>query len=216
MNWRLASRLSVVTLAVLVVLIVAVVGTRVGKSASTISTVGNSGQTTDPSGLQGTYLGSIAAPGFHLTDQAGQAVSLAQFKGMPVVLTFFYTHCPDACPLAAEKLHQTMMQLGSSAQKVGVIAVSVDPKGDTPTTALSFIKAHQLQGYLHYLLGTQAELAPVWSSYAEFAAPATVNSSVSHTTALYVIDQQGRERVFLGDDFTSAQLTADLQILLKG
>ncbi|MGI9057682.1 MAG: SCO family protein [Ktedonobacteraceae bacterium] len=217
MNWRLASRLSVVTLAVLVVLIVAVVGTHAGRSAST-STDGNGGngvQTTDPSGLQGTYLGSVAAPGFHLTDQAGQAVSLAQFKGKPVVLTFFYTHCPDACPLTAEKLHQTMVELGSNGQKVGIIAVSVDPKGDTPTTAVSFIKAHRLQGYLHYLLGTEAELSPVWSSYAEFAAPATSNS-ISHTTALYVIDQQGRERVFLNDDFTAAQLTADLQILLKG
>lgn len=215
MNWRLASRLSVVTLAVLVVLVVAVLGTRAGRSASTGSPDGNGTPTADPSGLQGTYLGSVPAPGFHLTDQAGQVISLAQFKGKPVVLTFFYTRCPDACPLTAEKLHQTMVALGSNAQKVGVIAVSVDPKGDTPTTALSFIKAHRLQGYLHYLLGTQAALSPIWSSYAEFAAPAT-SSSVSHTTALYVIDQQGRERVFLNDDFTAAQLTADLQILLKG
>ncbi len=126
MNWRLASRLSVVTLAVLVVLIVAVVGTRAGRSASTDGNSGNGTQTTDPSGLQGTYLGSVAAPGFHLTDQAGQPISLAQFKGKPVVLTFFYTHCPDACPLTAEKLHQTMVDLGSNAQKVGVIAVSVE------------------------------------------------------------------------------------------
>lgn len=215
MNWRLASRLSVVTLAVLVVLVVAVLGTRAGRSASTDGNGGNSTQATDPSGLQGTYLGSVAAPGFRLTDQAGQPISLAQFKGKPVVLTFFYTSCPDACPLTAEKLHQTMVALGSNAQKVGVIAISVDPKRDTPTTALSFIKAHQLQGYLHYLLGTQAQLSPVWSSYAEFAAPAK-DSTISHTTALYVIDQQGRERVFLSDDFTAAQLTADLQTLLKG
>jgi len=224
MNWRLASRLSVVTLAVLVVLIVAVLGARAGRS---VSTDGNGTPTADPSGLQGTYLGSVPAPGFHLTDQAGQTISLAQFKGKPVVLTFFYTHCPDACPLTAEKLHQTMVALGSNAQKVGVIAISVDPKGDTPATALSFIQTHRLQGYLHYLLGTKAELSPVWSSYAEFAAPAVstasaastpsaTSSSVSHTTALYVIDQQGRERVFLNDDFTAAQLTADLQILLKG
>lgn len=215
MNWRLASRLSVVTLAVLVVLIVAVLGTRAGRSTSTDGNSGNSTQAADPSGLQGTYLGSVAAPGFRLTDQAGQPISLAQFKGKPVVLTFFYTNCPDACPLTAEKLHQTMVDLGSNAQKVGVIAVSVDPKRDTPITALSFTKAHRLQGYLHYLLGTQAQLSPVWSSYAEFAAPAT-DSTISHTTALYVIDQQGRERVFLSDDFTAAQLTADLQILLKG
>ena len=220
MNWRLASRLSVLTLAVLVVIVVAIVGTRAGGLASTGSntTDGNGTPTTDPAGLQGTYLGSIPAPGFQLKDQVGQPISLSQFKGRPVVLTFFYTHCPDACPLTAEKLHQTLLALGNNAQKVGVIAVSVDPKGDTPATAQSFIQVHHLQGYLHYLLGTEAELSPVWSHYSVFAAPtpSATNGSVSHTTALFVIDGQGRERIYFGNDFTSTQLTTDLQMLLKG
>ena len=217
MNWRLASRLSVVTLAVLVVMVVALWGTRAGGLASNTSSISNTTPQADPAGLQGTYLGELAAPNFQLTDQAGQPTTLTQFKGKPVVLTFFYTHCPDACPLTAEKLHQTMLDLGSNAQKVGVIAISTDPRGDTPATALSFIKAHRLQGYLHYLLGTQAELSPVWSSYTVYAAPTPDPSggAVTHTTALFVIDQQGRERVFLGDDFTATQLAADLQLLLK-
>ena len=221
MNWRLASRLSVLTLAVLVVLVVTFIGTRAGGQASTNSSSndGNGTPTTDPSGLQGTYLGSVLAPGFQLMDQAGQPISLAQFKGKPVVLTFFYTHCPDACPLTAEKLHQTILTLGSNAQKIGIVAISVDPKGDTPATAQSFIQVHRLQGYLHYLLGTEAQLSPVWSSYSVFAAPTpsatSSSSSVSHTTALFVIDQQGRERIYFGDDFTATQLATDLQLLLK-
>ena len=216
MSWRLASRLSVVILAILVVVIVALWGTHVGGTASYTSLLNTTPQA-DPSGLQGTYLGEVPAPNFHLTDQAGQSTDLAQFKGKPVVLTFFYTHCPDACPLTAEKLHQTMLALGSNAQKVGVIAISTDPKGDTSTNALNFIKAHRLQGYLHYLLGTQSELSPVWSSYSVFAAPTPdpTGGTVTHTTAVYVIDQQGRERVFLGDDFTATQLATDLQLLLK-
>ncbi len=220
MNWRLASRLSVLTLAILVVIVIAVLGTRAGGLASTApsSTVGSGNPTTDPAGLQGTYLGSVSAPGFSLTDQSEQPISLAQFKGKPVVLTFFYTHCPDACPLTAEKLHQSLLALGSNAQKIGVIAISVDPKGDTPANAQSFIKVHRLQGYLHYLLGTESELSPIWSSYSVFAAPtpSATSGSVSHTTALFVIDGQGRERIYFGDDFTSAQLTTDLQLLLKG
>jgi len=220
MNWRLVSRLSVLTLAILVVIVVTFLGTRAGGQASTSSSSndGNGTPISDPSGLQGTYLGSVPAPGFQLTDQAGQSISLSQFKGKPVVLTFFYTHCPDACPLTAEKLHQTILDLGSNAQKIGIVAISVDPKGDTPVTALNFIKSHRLQGYLHYLLGTAAELSPVWSSYSVYAAatPSATSSSVSHTTALFVIDQQGRERIYFGNDFTSAQLTADLQLLLKG
>ena len=213
MSWRLASRLSVVTLAALVVLIVALWGTR-GGFVSKTPDISSTTPVADPSGLQGTYLGEIPAPSFQLTDQTGQSITLAQFKGKPVVLTFLYTHCPDACPLTAEKLHQTMLALGSNAQKVGVIAISTDPKGDTPSTALSFSNAHHMQGYWHYLLGTHAQLSPVWASYAVEAAPAS-GSTVTHTTAVYVIDQQGRERVFLADDFTSAQLTTDLQRLLS-
>jgi protein SCO1/2 len=214
MNWRLASRLSVVTLALLVVLIVAVLGTRthIGGLAS------SSGEaTSNASSLQGTDLGGVPAPNFRLTDQFGHPVSLAQLKGKPVVLTFLYTHCPDQCPLTAEKLHAVMLSLGSDAQRVGVVAVSTDPKRDTTAAAVNFSQVHKMQNYWHFLVGTHAELSPVWSSYAVYAAPTPTSTggTVAHTTAVYVIDKQGRERVFFGDDFTSEQLTKDLQILLK-
>ena len=214
MNWRLASRLSVITLAALVVIIVAVLGTRPGgltSNASNLTPAANS------SGLQGTDLGGVPAPNFRLTDQFSRPVSLAQFKGKPVVLTFLYTHCPDQCPLTAEKLHAVMLSLGSDAQRVGVVAVSTDPRRDTTAAALNFSQVHRMQNYWHYLLGTESELSSVWSSYSVYAAPTPTSTggSVAHTTAVYVIDKQGRERVFFGSDFTSEQLTKDLQILLK-
>jgi len=214
MNWRLASRLSVVTLAVLVVIAVAVLGTRAGgltSNASDLTPAVNS------SGLQGTDLGGVPAPNFRLTDQSGQPVSLSQFKGKPVVLTFLYTHCPDQCPLTAEKLHAVMLNLGSAAHSVAVLAVSTDPKGDTRAAVLNFSQAHRMENYWHFLMGTESQLSPVWSSYSVFAAPTPTSTggSVAHTTAVYVIDKQGHERIFFGDDFTSGQLTKDLQILLK-
>ena len=214
MNWRLASRLSVIMLAALVVILVAVLGTRAG---GPISSASNVTSTTSQSGLQGTDLGSVPAPNFRLTDQFGRPISLAQFKGKPVVLTFLYTHCPDQCPLTAEKLHAVMLSLGSDAQRVGVVAVSTDPKGDTRAAALNFSQVHRMQNYWHYLLGTESQLSPVWSSYAVYAAPTPTSTggTVAHTTAVYLIDKQGRERVFFGDNFTSEQLTRDLQILLK-
>jgi protein SCO1 len=206
MNWRLASRLSVITLALLVVVIVAILGVR--------STTNGAGS----SGLQGTDLGSAPAQGFRLTDQFGKQVSLSDFKGKPIILTFLYTHCADVCPLTAEKLHTVMQNLGSNAQNVAVLAVSLDPNGDTPASVLNFSQVHRMLNYWHYLIGTQNQLAPVWKDYGLFAQPATpTNTSpgtVTHNTALYVIDKQGRERVFLPDTFTPDQLTADLKILL--
>lgn len=214
MNWRLASRLSVVTLAILVVILVTILGTHTGGSASS----GNSTTTANPSAFQGTDLGGTPAPDFRLTDQFGKSVSLSQFKGMPVIVTFLYTHCPDQCPLTAEKLHTTMLNLGSAAQRVAVLAVSTDPKGDTLASAITFSKAHQMNSYWHFLIGTQSQLSPIWTSYSVYAAPETPTAagSVSHSIAIFVIDQHGNERVYLGNDFTPAQLTADLQVLLRG
>lgn len=205
MSWRLASRLSVVTLALLVVVIIAFWGIHNGGAASP--------STNNLAGLQGTDLGSVPAPDFHLVDQSGQAVSLSQFRGKPVVLTFLYTHCPDACPLTAEKLHATQAQLGGSASQVVMLAVSVDPQGDTSASAQSFSQAHKLSGNWHYLLGTQEELAPVWNAYSVYV-PAGAQRSI-HTSALYIIDDEGRERIFLDNEFTSTQLTDDLKVLLK-
>jgi protein SCO1/2 len=214
MNWRLASRLSVLTLAALVVIIIAILGARTRGQTSTPS---NITPTANQSGLQGTDLGGTLAPGFQLTDQFGKTITLSQFKGKPVILTFLYTHCPDQCPLTAEKLHAVMLNLGSQAQNVAVLAVSTDPQRDTIAAATTFSNAHRMLDYWHYLIGTHAQLSPIWSSYAIYAAPTpTANGgTVSHTTAIFIIDKQGRERVFLGGDATSAQITADLEILLK-
>ena len=216
MNWRLASRLSVLTLAILVVIIAALLGSRTGRQTATPS---NAAQTTstNQSGLLGTDLGGTIAPDFKLTDQFGKTITLSQFKGKPTILTFLYTHCPDQCPLTAEKLHAVMLNLGSQAQNVAVLAVSTDPQRDTIAAATTFSNAHRMLNYWHYLIGTHAQLSPIWSSYAVYAAPTpTANGgTVSHTTAIFIIDKQGRERIFLGDDATAAQITADLEILLK-
>ncbi|HWS84229.1 MAG TPA: SCO family protein, partial [Ktedonobacteraceae bacterium] len=126
MNWRLASRLSVITFAILVVIVVTVIQQR------------NSTGVLNASSLQGSDLEGTPAPNFSLTDQSGKQISLQQFKGKPVVLTFLYTHCPDVCPLTAERLHSTMLELGKDAHNVSVLAISTDPKRDDGAAALHF------------------------------------------------------------------------------
>ena len=209
MSWRLASRLSVVTLALLVILVIAAVSLH-----NSIGAVTGTAQTSDSSGLQGTDLGSIVAPDFRLKDQFDKQISLSQFKGKPVVLTFLYTRCPDICPLIANQLHTTIMSLGKNASRVSFLIVSMDPKGDTRAAVLRFSKVHKMTNYWHYLIGTHDELAPIWSAYSVDAQAATAPGVLNHSTALYVIDKEGRERILLDNTFTSQQLTDDLKVLL--
>ncbi len=209
MSWRLASRLSVITLALLVVLVIATFSLRNETGGAT-----NTNPATSQSVLQGTNLGSTPAPDFLLKDQFGNSISLAQFKGKLVVLTFLYTHCPDVCPLTADKLYVTMQSLGNNAQQVAVLAISMDPKGDTVAAVQNFAKLHKLGDYFYYLIGTRNELAPVWASYSVDAQAATSSGVVNHSSAIYVIDKQGRERVLLDNGFSSGQLASDLRFLL--
>ena len=110
-----------------------------------------------------------------------------------------------------------MLNLGSNAQNVAVLAVSTDPTGDTTAAALNFSKVHKMENYWHYLVGTHDQLSPIWASYSVYAAPTPTSTggTVAHTSAIFIIDKQGHERVYFGNDASIAQLTTDMQILLK-
>ncbi len=202
MNWRLASRLSVITFAILVIIVVTVM--QVVRA--------NANNTVPPASLQATDLGKQPAPNFQLTDQSGQQISLAQFKGKPVVLTFLYTHCPDVCPLTAEHLHSTLLKMGSDAKGVGILAVSTDPKGDDQAAAVKFTRDHNMQDYWHFLIGTHEQLSPVWSAYSVYAQQQ--QTTVNHSFAVYVLDKQGNMRAFIGQDFKPDQLAGYLEALV--
>ena len=162
--------------------------------------------------LVGTTLNGTPAPPFTLTDQDGRPISLGQFRGQPVALTFLYTQCPDACPLIADELRQASDLLGPDAARVGVLAVSTDPVHDTRVAAVNFTQVHGMSGRWHYLLGSPEQLSPVWQKYYIGVTPA--DSEVTHSEAVYLIDKAGRERVLLGLPFSARDLASDLKKLL--
>ena len=168
--------------------------------------------------LTGTSLGSKAAPDFHLRDSSGQAYSLDQFRGKVVVLTFLYTNCVDACPLTAELLRHADEAAGHPGDVVS-LAVSVDPIGDTPANVAKFDSEHQMSefgGRWHYLIGNGPDLQPVWQSYYMYAPAQPVPADVpNHGTGIYLIDKQGRERVFNDIDISAEDLARDELILAK-
>jgi protein SCO1/2 len=168
--------------------------------------------------LRGTDLGGQPAPAFALDDQSGRPVSLAGLRGRPVVLAFLDTRSPAGDGLTADKLHTAVQSLGSRAYDVAWVAVSTDPAGDTPAAAASFVAQHQLSGLLRYLVGTDSQLQPVWAAYGVAAGqqqPAGgLQSAAAHTQGVYVIDGQGRERVYLDSAFAASALSGDVRALL--
>ena len=163
--------------------------------------------------LAGTPLDAIPAPQFALTDQNGRQVSLEQFRGEPVALTFLYTHCPDACPLIADEMRQAADMLGPNSGKFAMLAVSTDPRHDDRAAALNFSQVHGMTGRWHYLLGSPDQLSPVWKSYYIGVTPG--DTEVMHSEAVFLIDKQGRERALLGLPFSAKDLAGNLRKLLN-
>src|SRR5438270_12393276 len=62
---------------------------------------------------------------FKLTDQNGKPVQLSDLKGKLALMTFGYTHCPDIGPLTLATFKMVKQALGSVADVVGCVFVSV-------------------------------------------------------------------------------------------
>lgn len=168
-----------------------------------------------PAPLAGTDLGGTQATDFTLTDGiSGSTITLSSLRGQVVALTFLYTSCPDVCPLTASRFRATQTELGNDAGRVTFVAVSVDPDRDTPRAAQDFSAAHDLRTGWYYLVGSRAQLAPVWAAYG--IGVQAGSTTVSHNDAVYLIDRNGRERVLLHSDDLAASLTSDVRALLRG
>ena len=146
-------------------------------------------------------------PAFSLTDQDGDTVTAASIGGRTAVVTFLYSTCEDTCPATTQSIRGALDRLG---RDVPVLAFSVDPANDTPRRARAFLLEQSMTGRMEFLLGTRAQLAPIWRAFGI----APQRDGLEHTAHTVLIDAQGRQRIgFPSSQLTPRRLAADLQRL---
>lgn len=154
------------------------------------------------------------APEFSLRDSNGRSVSLASYRGKAVLVTFIYAHCPDVCPLIVGNLHAALAQMGpAAAAKTQIIAVSVDPKGDTAAAVDRFVAAHDMTGRMEYLIGSRAQLVPVWKKYGVQAQGTPDSREVDHSAFVYGITGSGSQRALYPSNFKPEWIAHDTPLL---
>ena len=154
------------------------------------------------------------APPLALRDPDGRAVSLAAQRGKLVLVTFLYTHCPDVCPLIAQNLNAAVRALPKAERDgVRVIAVSVDPKGDTAAAVRAYRKRLQLVPEFDYLIGSRAQLRKVWAAWSVLSVK-DGPELVDHVAYTALIDRSGKERVLYGAQVQARQVIHDLRLLM--
>ncbi len=156
------------------------------------------------------------APDFALTLQDGTQIGLADLRSKVVVVTFIYTTCADTCPLLTAKLVGIQRQLGADGARVRFVAITVDPKKDTPAALRRYAEGHgaKAPGWI-FLTGTEGEIGEVARRYGIYVKKRP-GGDVDHTFLTSVIDGEGVLRVqYQGVRFDPGEFLRDLRSLLN-
>lgn len=152
-----------------------------------------------------------------LTDHLGQRRQFQDFKNKVVVLFFGYTHCPDVCPGTLQALKHTMQLLGPDADKVQVLFVTADPERDTQTVLAQFVPSFDKR--FIGLRGSVAEITATMAAYKVYGAkvsePGNPDYSIDHSAGMYVFDQTGAPRIYLGYGQKPVDIAHDIRLLLN-
>jgi len=129
---------------------------------------------------------------FQMVDDEGMPVTQQDILGKPTVMFFGFTYCPDVCPTTLADLSDLIEKLGSDADKLNYMFVSVDPERDTPE------KMHQYLSYfderIRGLTGTPEQLAAMAKAYGVYYKKVPLDGgsyTMDHTASVYLLNSQG-------------------------
>jgi len=154
---------------------------------------------------------------FTLVDDQGKAVTGKDYHGKVVLLYFGYTHCPDVCPLTLAQLHVVMQRLGPLADGARILFVSVDPARDTPEIMHAYVNAFDPRAV--GLSGAPREIEALSKRYrSAFTREPDKGDGqyeVSHSSAIYIFDRDGKAKLLSTPDRPQDDLVHDLHLLLS-
>lgn len=159
----------------------------------------------------------IRSPDFQLRSYRGSNVRMRELRGRVVLVTFLDTKCTTMCPIIATMLGEAIRQLPSQVRvKTVALAISVDPKHDTPKGARRFLRRHRALGTLDFLIGPTRQLRPVWRGFYVLPSADTGNANI-HSADVRVFDPRGIwvSTLHVGVDLTPANVAHDAEVALK-
>jgi cytochrome oxidase Cu insertion factor (SCO1/SenC/PrrC family) len=130
------------------------------------------------------------APALALTDQAGQEITLAAFRGRRVIVAFAYAHCETVCPLIVADVLAVRERV--TEDPPAVLVVTLDPWRDTPSRLASIAKGWGITGEAHVLSGAPDVVERTLNAWRVPRARNEKTGEISHPSMAYVIGADGR------------------------
>jgi protein SCO1/2 len=170
-----------------------------------------------PHTFHGTVIQSPEPSHDFTLNSANGAVSLSDFRGKVVLLYFGYTFCPDICPATLANVGQALNQIGSKADEVQTIMISLDPQRDTPEKLADYT-AHFHPSFIG-VTGDQEQVDTVASLYGIFyqvnEGSEATGYLIDHTATLLVLDREGYLKLVFPFGVTADEIADDLKYILR-
>ena len=159
-------------------------------------------------------------PDFTLTNQHNKQVSLKDFKGKVVLVTFLYTQCPypEKCPMLAQKLGKTrdlLDQIENAKDQFQVISITLDPKRDTPENLKKYAQGQDEDTTnWTFLTGKATEVNKVASLFGVIYF--TEKGVIDHNMRTAVLGRdQKLVKIFTGNDWKPGEVASLVRDLVN-
>lgn len=158
-----------------------------------------------------------ALQGSTLLDQNNRDTEFP-LKGDTWQLVFFgYTHCPDVCPMTLHKIGLLLKELGLEGAHLTPVFISIDSGRDNPEALQVFLKQFELS--VVGLSGDPEALQSVANEFGvmvrRFQGKTALAYTLEHSSFLYILDPQGRVRLFYPGAAEIAGIATDLRRLWR-
>ena len=146
---------------------------------------------------------------FALTQDKGEVVTDRGFRGRFLLIYFGYTSCPDLCPTTLSAVAEALRILGSEADRLYALFITVDPKRDTPAVTRAF--ASSFSPKIIGLSGTAAQIQAIEREYHVIDRARSPNTGASgyeidHTAVIFLIAPNGRYLAAIAATATGAEI----------
>lgn len=155
---------------------------------------------------------------FTLRNRKGDAVSLSQFRGKPVLVNFIYTGCFRICPTSSRALRKAVnaMRDRFGVDQFNVVSIGFNQPTDSPLALREFAAQQGINDPNWEFLSPQADDVAALARNFGFSFVATP-LGFDHTLQVSIVDAQGRiHRQVFGDAFGPDSLGEPLKQLLGG
>ena len=154
-------------------------------------------------------------PDYPFTNELGQAVSLGQFKGQALALTFIFTRCPypNFCPRMSDNFSQVYEKLSArtnSPTNWHLLSISFDPEFDAPAVLKAYGKRfRQNPARWQFLTGALIEIDALTEQFGLVFPREGIN--FNHNFRTVVVDAAGRiQHVFIGNEWKVDELVSEM------